>query len=152
MDDRRRPVARWYFGNTVQNRQLRPAFVDYERLVLTNNWAKFLGTPTIKGVARVFPFKVKARNENDNGRDQPARFTITIGAPDDEQFSLQRAMEALVFAMRLRMAGPRPWLTRMPRRISQTVAWSEGGRIHLHATASRCPSPCVMVLGLGTAW
>ncbi|MBT3942195.1 MAG: hypothetical protein HOF43_05730 [Chloroflexi bacterium] len=52
--------------------------VDYEWLVLTNNnWAKFNGTATIKGLEGEFPFRVDARD----GITQPDRFVIRIWAP-----------------------------------------------------------------------
>jgi hypothetical protein len=52
---------------------------NYEWLVVTNdNWAKFQGVATIKGMTGLFPFRVDARDGNGG---QPDRFVIRIWAP-----------------------------------------------------------------------
>ena len=50
-------------------------------VIVNNNWAKFQGSATIKGLEGLFPFRVDARDGHYDGGDQPGRFIIKIGAP-----------------------------------------------------------------------
>ena len=51
-------------------------------LVVTNdNWVKFHGTATIKGLEGIFPFRADARDTDHSGGDQPDKFIIKIWAP-----------------------------------------------------------------------
>jgi hypothetical protein len=63
-----------------------------EWLVITNdNWAKFMGSATIKGVEGDFPFRVDARDGDFGGRDDTDKFIIKVyeastdpDAPDND--------------------------------------------------------------------
>jgi len=50
-------------------------------VVTNNNWAKFQGMATIKGLDGLFPFRVDAKDGDFGGGDQPDRFIIKIWAP-----------------------------------------------------------------------
>jgi len=50
-------------------------------VIVNNNWAKFHGTATIKGLEGLFPFRVDARDGDYGGGDQPDKFIIKVWAP-----------------------------------------------------------------------
>jgi hypothetical protein len=50
-------------------------------IITNNNWAKFRGLATIKGLDGFFPFHVDARDGDNGGGDQADRFIIKIWAP-----------------------------------------------------------------------
>ncbi|MFQ5852452.1 MAG: PKD domain-containing protein, partial [Candidatus Binatia bacterium] len=50
-------------------------------VIVNNNWAKFHGSATIKGLEGLFPFRVDARDGDFSGGNQPDRFIIKVWAP-----------------------------------------------------------------------
>jgi len=47
-------------------------------VIVNNNWAKFHGIATIKGLDGLYPFRVDARDRDFSGGDQPDKFIIKV--------------------------------------------------------------------------